>query len=143
MTEDIEETTQTHPAHRSPVLTALRVFSVLTALGAVVQGVLGIGLISGARGWMDTHGTSGMVTMVLAVIAAICAIVWKRQSGNTGLMMHALTVAVLGIVQFGLGEAHLQLVHIIVGVIFLVAAIALATLSLRPGGFSRRGRRKA
>lgn len=141
-----DEQSQTHADEHPPtsgVLTALRVFSVLTSLGAILQAVLGIGFLTGARSWLETHGLTGMVTMVLAIVAAVCAILWKRQSGQTGMMMHAITVAVLGIAQVGLGEAGVQLVHIIVGVLFLVAALALSTLSLRPGGIGRRGLRKA
>lgn len=113
----------------SPSLLVLRVLAVLTALASLVQAVLGGLILSG--GSRGAHSAIGMTTFGLAAVAAIAAIVWARPSGNKGLMFHAIGVAALGVVQIGLGEAGLTAIHITVGVLFLVAAVALATLSIR------------
>lgn len=126
-----------HPAGNPPSLLLLRIFGALTALGALVQAALGGSLVSGTNtSLVGPHGISGLITMVCAVVAGIAAGLWARQGGNTGLMWHALTVAVLGVLQYGLGEAigssgGMKIVHVIVGLLFLVAALGLATLAFR------------
>ncbi|NNG20823.1 hypothetical protein HJ590_14880 [Naumannella sp. ID2617S] len=121
------QTTRPNP----PTLTLLRVSAAVTALGAVVQTGLGIALAVGSTGGLQIHSVVAMVTLLAAVVAGVAAGLWSRRGGNTGLMMHALSVAVLAVVQFGLGEAHVRTVHIVLGVVFLVAAVALATLAYR------------
>ena len=98
-------------------------------------------IAAGIGGVYEVHGSIGLVTMIVAVLAAAAAVWWKRISGNTGLMMHALTVGVLAIVQYGLGEGGVRNAHIVIGVLLVIAAVALGTLSLRPAGMSARRRR--
>lgn len=118
---------QSNPAS----LTVLRISAAVTALGAVAQAGMGIGLAVGSTGLLSAHSGVAYLTMTAAVVAGISAGLWSRRGGNTGMMMHALTVAVLAVLQFGLGEMGVRTVHMVVGVAFLVAAIALATLAYR------------
>lgn len=80
------------------------------------------------------HSVLGMITVVVSLIAGIAAYVWRRASNNAGLFHHAVAVFVLAVVQVGLGEMGIQGIHIGLGVAFLVAAVALATLAVRKPG---------
>lgn len=125
------------PAPRGPVLTGLRVFAALTALGGILQLLLGLGILGSIGGVFSTHRMLGFITLGVSVLAALFAVLWASRSGNKGLMFHAITVAVLALAQVGLGEMGLRWVHVIVGILFFVAALALATLSFRSGGLGR------
>ena len=116
----------------STTLTVLRVSAALTALLAVWQTVVGFGWVDGG----GQHGNVGNATLVVALVAAVAAFLWSRASGNKGLFMHAAGMAVLALVQIALGEMSLAGVHMAVGVLFLVGAVALATLSFRKPGTS-------
>ena len=123
-------------ASNKGLLIGLRVFAVATGAAALVQGVLGLGIITNTGSVYNLHTIIGYLTLALAIVAAVLAVMWKSVSGNTGLMMHAIGVAVLAIAQVGLGVSGVRLPHIILGVLILIAAVALATLSLRPHGLS-------
>lgn len=112
-------------------LLALRITAALTALGGLVQGVLGVMAALGSSVPLTIHSTVGLVTMIIAIIAGVASALWSRKGGNTGLMMHALTVAVLGVLQYGLGKMGLRTVHMAIGLVFVIAAVALATLAYR------------
>lgn len=111
-------------------LLTLKIFAVLAALLSIVQALLGFGLLE-VRG---VHGTIGYVTFVVTVVAAVAAFLWSRASGNKGIFMHAAGMAVIALVQVGLGGMGLRSAHIAVGVLFLVGAVALATLAFRKPG---------
>lgn len=125
------------PAPGGPVLTGLRAFAALTALGGILQLLLGLGILGSIGGVFSTHRMLGYITLGVSVLAALFAVLWASRSGNKGLMFHAITVAVLALAQVGLGEMGLRWVHVIVGILFFVAALALATLSFRSGGLGR------
>ncbi|GAB3712324.1 hypothetical protein [Mariniluteicoccus flavus] len=114
-------------------LLVLRAAAALTALGALVQAGIGGSMLTSGPGMAGVHGTIGLITMILAVVAGIAAGLWAKQGGNTGMMWHALTVAVLAVLQYGLGEMGpgMQIAHIVIGLILLVAAIGLVTLAFR------------
>lgn len=109
----------------------LRASAAVAALGSLVQAGLGIAMAVGVRGILSAHSGIAYLTMAAAVVAGIAAGLWSRRGGNTGMMMHALTVAVLAVLQFGLGEMGLRTVHMVLGVVFLIAAVALVTLAYR------------
>lgn len=115
-------------------LTVLRLFAALTALLSIIQAILGFILMGGGNAGL--HHILGMVAFATSLVAALASVVWMRPSGNKGMMFHALTVAAMALVQVGIGEAglaagSLQIVHMTIGVAFLVAAVALVTLSVR------------
>lgn len=125
-------TTSTRPTTK-PNATILRAFALLTALGALVQALLG--------GYQFTaqdpaigqiHNVIGLVTIVVAVGATVAAALLRKSGGSRGLMFHALGTAVLLVVQYGLGEMAIGVItHMIIGVVILISAIALATLAMR------------
>ncbi|MFC0359819.1 hypothetical protein ACFFHC_08460, partial [Kytococcus schroeteri] len=121
-------TTTSQPAKH---LSLLRTFALATALLTVGQAVLGLLLLFTDIDLYDVHGWIGYAAFVTAVAAAIGAFLWKKVSGNTGLFMHALGLAVLALLQIGLAEMGLKWVHVVLGVLILGAALALASLAQR------------
>lgn len=113
-------------------LVLLKITAVLTALMGVLQAVLGFLIVGGT--WVGAHGMIGNTTVVVALVTAVVAFVWMRASANKGLFMHAVGVLVLAVAQVALGEMGLRTVHIVVGVLFLLAAVPLATLAIRKPG---------
>ncbi|MFX0537260.1 hypothetical protein ACQBAT_06035 [Ornithinimicrobium sp. Y1847] len=112
----------------SVTLTILRV-------AAVIASILGLLQLTSGFGWMDRgwHGRMGEISLVLMIVAAVCAYLWSRRGGNRGLFMHAAGMAVIGIVQVGLGEMDMgwSTIHQSIGVLYVVGVIALAVLSFR------------
>ncbi len=117
---------------KHPVLLTLQISAALAALLSVVQAVLGFQIVGGT--WVDSHGTIGNVTFVVSLVAAVAAFLWMRRSGNKGLFMHAAGMAVIALAQVALGEMGQRAAHIAVGVLFLLGAVALATLAFRKPG---------
>jgi hypothetical protein len=77
----------------------------------------------------------GYLSLLSMITATIAANVWFRKGGSKGLVMHAGGVAVLMLVQIGLGQAKVAPVHVALGILIVLGAIALATLAYRkPGG---------
>ena len=111
-------------------LTVLQISAVVASLLAIMQALLGFGVVQ-VRG---LHGTLGNALFVVMLVAAVAAFLWSRTSHNKGLLMHAAGMAVLAIVQIGLGEMGQRSLHIAVGMLFLLGALALATLSFRKPG---------
>lgn len=111
----------------STLLSLLKVFAVLTGLLGVWQTLVGFGWVDGF-GW---HGRLGEATFVVLLIATVLAFLWSRRSGDKGLLMHAGGMTVLALVQVGIGMAGVRGAHMAIGVLFLVGAVALATLALR------------
>lgn len=120
-----------------PVLGWLRITAALAALLSVVQLLLGIGLLGDLTGVFPIHRTLGYITFLAAVAAAVCAVLWSRRSGNKGLMFHTISVAVLGLIQIGVAEMGVTWLHVVVGVLFLLDAVAATTLSFRKPGTVR------
>ncbi|PWH05089.1 hypothetical protein DEO23_14940 [Brachybacterium endophyticum] len=127
----------------SPVLHWLRIVSGAAGLLVVVQALLGFGLLGNLGALFPVHQGIGYLILLATVVAAVFAVLWSRAGGNTGMMMHAIAVAVLALIQIGIAETGVIWLHVVVGLLILVAAVALATLSLRSGGSSRPRRRSA
>lgn len=111
----------------SLLLTLLKIFAVLAGLVGVAQATTGMG-------WLDLpvpHGRMAEIGSVLLLVASVLAWMWSRRSGEKGLFMHASGMTVLALIQIALGHMGLRSVHMGVGVLFLVGAVALATLSFR------------
>ena len=111
-------------------LLVLRISAVLASLVAIFQATSGFGW----AGAFSAHARTGELATVLLVVAAVAAYVWSRRSGNKGLFMHAVGMAVIGLVQIAIGHMDLRLVHMTIGVFFLLGVIALATLAFRKPG---------
>ena len=109
-------------------LSRVRVAAVLATLLALYQGLSGMGWVGGPHG---LHPHVGETAAVLMVLAAVGAFVWSRRSGEKGLFMHALGMVVVAGAQIALGYAGVREAHMAVGLLFLVGAAALGTLSWR------------
>lgn len=119
-------------------LTTLRIAAVLTAVLSIVQPLLAVGPLTNSGALNPLHSTVAYLATLASVIAAVAAWLWGKRSGNKGLVGHAISVPVLAIVQIGLGEMHLDVVHMALGFAFLLAAVSLATLAFRkPAGATR------
>lgn len=117
-------------------LNTLQVASGVASLAAVGQTILGFMLSTGNFSVATMHASIGGIALLSIIVAGVASVLWKKASGNTGLMGHGVGMAVLGLAQFALGEVGggLATVHIILGVAFLVGAVALAVLSIRKPG---------
>lgn len=111
-------------------LLVLRIAAVLASLVAIFQATSGFGWF----GAFSAHPRTGEVATVLLVVAAVGAYVWSRRTGNKGLFMHAIGMAVIGVIQIAIGHMGLREVHIAVGVLFLLGVVALGTLAFRKPG---------
>ena len=118
-------------ASSSSTLTFLRVAAILAAVGALASPLLALGPLTASGPLHALHGMVGNINLVLALAAGIAGFLWKRASGNVGLMGHALSLPVLALAQIALGEMQVAMVHIALGFAYLVVAVSLATLALR------------
>lgn len=126
------DSSSTSPSTGGGTLTAFKVLAVLVGLAALVQAGLGFAVMAGTD-IKGIHQAIGMGTIVLALVAAIVAGLWARSGWATrkGIAFHAIAVVVLAVIQVGLGEAGVTTIHMTVGIVYLIAAVALATLALR------------
>jgi hypothetical protein len=116
-------------------LIVLRLSSALAALFTVIQAILIIIRVATGATLIGVHGMVGYLSLLSTITATIAAYVWFRKGGSKGLVMHAGGVAVLMLVQIGLGQAKVAPVHVALGILIVLGAIALATLAYRkPGG---------
>ena len=116
-------------------LLVLRLASAVAALSTLVQVVLVLLTVGGVGKLIGAHGGMGYVSLLATVVATVAAYLWSRKGGNRGLLMHAGGIAVLMVVQIGLGELKAVWFHVGLGVLIVVGAVALAVLAYRkPGG---------
>ena len=119
------------------ILSLLQIAAITSAALAAMQ--TGLGILMWMGSWSSQHGMIGNITGLIAVLTAVMAYLWFRESGNKGMLMHAGGLAVLALVQIGIGEiadggALLRTIHIIIGFAYLVGAIALVMLVYRKPG---------
>ncbi|MFV0535325.1 MAG: hypothetical protein ACK5MR_16985 [Cumulibacter sp.] len=117
----------------SPAVRNLRSAALVVSILALSQAALGGTVLSGGGGIRDIHGYIGYATFVIALIATFFA--WKasQSTGIKGTLYHAISLPVLALVQIGLAEMDLKWVHVIVGVVFLIAAFGLYAMADRSG----------
>ena len=116
----------------------LRLASAVAALLVLIQAVLATLSLSKVAKLIGVHGVVGYGSLLLTIVAAVAAYLWYRRGGSRGLLMHAAGMAVIMVVQIGLGEVKaLKWEHVGLGVLILAGSIALAVLAYRkPGGAS-------
>ena len=69
---------------------------------------------------------------MVAIVATVLAWRYGKAKGNLGTFFHALSLPILLIVQTGLGSmGDFEMIHIVLGVLILIATVALTTLSSR------------
>lgn len=106
-------------------------FSAVTAAAtSVLQAVLGF------TQWfapnttvLSIHAILAQVAWVVSLVAAVAAFFWSKGRESKGILWHALSVFVLAVLQYFLGESRILAFHIVVGILFLIAAVGLATLA--------------
>lgn len=125
-------TTATTPTKNTTVR-LLQLFALLTALGALAQALLGGYQVTANDATIaGIHNLVGLLTIAVGIVTTVLAGLLTRVGGNRGLMFHALGTTVVLVVQYGLGEMGVAVIsHIVIGVVILLSAIALVTLSIR------------
>jgi len=122
---------------RTPTL--LLASAAVAAVLSVAQPLLALGPLTASGPLNGLHAPNAYVLSVVSVVAAVAAHRWSKQSGDRGLFFHALSLPVLAVVQIGLGELELAMVHIALGFAFTLAAVSLFTLALRKRGVRAAG----
>lgn len=122
-------------ATTSRSLVVLRLAAAVSAALSLVQAVLAFLSLGKVAKLIGPHGIIGDVNLLVTIVAAVAAVIWFRKGGSRGLMMHAIGMAVIFLVQIGLGEAELKWPHVAIGILAVVGSVALAVLAYRkPGG---------
>ncbi|MGO4958484.1 hypothetical protein ACTQ49_14670 [Luteococcus sp. Sow4_B9] len=120
----------------TPAHSRLKTTALVINLAVLVQLALGIAMLTGlySVAIAKAHSGVGYITMIGSVIAAVFA--WqlsKADASAKGLFFHALSLPVLAIIQFGLGEMiggsdALKWLHVALGIAFVGASVSLYTL---------------
>lgn len=102
----------------------------------LAQAGLGIGILSTSASLRAAHSGIGYLVILGSLVAAFFA--WqlsKADAGAKGVFMHALSVPVLAIIQFGLGEmTGTKWIHVLVGIALLVDVLGLFAMARKRGG---------
>lgn len=77
------------------------------------------------------HGGFGYLSLITGVVAAWFAWRWTRESGAKGTFFHTLSLPILAVIQIGLIQGGLKWVHVVVGILYLVAVVGLWTMLRR------------
>lgn len=103
----------------------------IAALLILLQLVLGVMIAFGTGGSFirEAHAGVAYLTVLAGIVAALFAWSASKVAGSKGVFFHALSLPILAIVQIGLGEMHLQVVHIILGVLTVVAYVGLVPMT--------------
>ncbi|MGA4669925.1 hypothetical protein ACPCG0_09045 [Propionibacteriaceae bacterium Y1923] len=112
----------------------LFISSALTSVLMLVMLGLGIGIAVGNHGLRDAHKGIAYLLIVVSIVATVLAHRYGRAKANLGTFFHALSLPILLLVQFAIGEVKrfdFELVHIVLGVMIAIATFALTTLSSR------------
>lgn len=108
---------------------ALTISAWIAVASVIIQAALACFMLSGVHGLGDVHMGFGILTLVAAIVAAVLAVMWKRRGGASSIVGHAVGMAVLILVQYGLGEMSsggaVKWIHVILGVVMVVGLLAL------------------
>ena len=118
----------------------LRVFAAISAILAALQTVVAVTMMGlDQEVVVMIHEGLGFLFAASAVATAFPAFVWGRLSHNTGLIGHAVGIAVAGVVQLLLGivfapeegqpNGPMIYVHMVLGLLILVGSVALYVLA--------------
>jgi len=118
----------------------LRLFAAIAAVLAILQTVVAVTMMATDNETVVMlHEGVGFLYAAAAVVTAVPAVIWGRLSHNTGLIGHAVGMAVAGVVQLLLGllfapeegqpNGPMIYVHMVLGLLILVGSIALYVLS--------------
>lgn len=119
----------------TPAVRNLRTGALIVSILALTQAALGGTVLSGGGGGIrDIHGYIAYATFVIALIVVFLAAKAARETRNKGTLYHAISLPVLALLQIGLAEMDLKWVHVVVGVLFLLAAFGLYAMADRSSG---------
>ncbi len=117
---------------KSVWLSVLQISAGVAALAGVVQLILGVIRLLGLAALSQMHFAVAVLTMVASIVAGVAALGFRRASQvNPSLLWLALLMAAISVAQYGLGEAGLRTVHMVIGIVFAVGAAALAVAVYR------------
>lgn len=118
---------RTEPARRSLFLSSLIVDVLM--VGMLVLGLL---IATGTNSVRTVHAITGYTVVVVAILVALAAWRFAKLTARKGVFWHAVSIPVLMIIQIGLAEMGVEIVHIILGIALLVAAIGLTMMVRKP-----------
>lgn len=105
----------------------------MNAVVAFLVLALGATLAFGQQSMRAAHGGLAMLFVVTSLVAAVTAVLYALRSGRRGLIGHGVGLVVLALIQYSLGEIGTwPIVHIILGVLIVIGAIALYVMATRP-----------
>jgi hypothetical protein len=109
----------------------LRTVANVAAVLILVQLALGVMITVGTGGSIIRSAHSGVayLTVLAGIVAAVLAWSASKYAGSKGVFFHALSLPILALVQIGLAEMDLRLVHIILGVLTVVAYVGLVPMA--------------
>jgi hypothetical protein len=129
-------------ATTSRSLLVLRLTAALSSLIGLVQAGLGFSGLpqilaapdddQAGAAFINPHGILGYTNLLVMIVAAVASYFWFRKGGSRGLLMHAAGMAVLMIIQVGLGQGGV--LWVVLGVLIVLGSIALAVLAYRKSG---------
>ncbi len=102
----------------------------LSAAVSLVLGILGV-LLTSEPGVRSAHSGFAMLFILTSLLAAIAAVRYSKLVGAKGGIGHALGVFVIALVQYALGEMHVTMVHIVLGVLIVLGALSLFIMTMR------------
>jgi len=116
----------------SPAFESLRRLAAISALLTLVQAALAIGFLRGVEWMGPVHGAIGYLILVLSLFIARLGVSWATgDRARRRTMWHAASLPALAGIQIGLATSQLKDIHMVMGIVFFVAAFTL---------FSRSGR---
>ncbi len=114
-----------------PSLQRLRVGALVTTVLVLAQLAFGITLASGVGAIREVHGGIGYLTLLSAAVTAVFAWQATKVIGSRGIFFHAVSLPVLMIVQIGLAEMDVALVHIVLGLLLVAGVGGLVPMSAK------------
>lgn len=115
----------------SPAFSRLRIAAgIMTAL-IFIQAGMSIMMLTGNGGptLYSVHGWLGYAAFLTGIVATVFAWQASKVTGSKGTFFHALSLPILMILQIGLGEMAVTVVHIILGLALLVGSFALFAIA--------------
>lgn len=103
----------------------------VAALLILLQLVLGVMIAFGTGGAFirEAHAGVAYLTVLAGIVATVFAWSAAAVAGSKGVFFHALSLPILAVLQIGLGEMHLTVVHIILGLATVVAFVGLVPMT--------------
>lgn len=113
-----------------PHLIVLRSVATLELSAIIGQAGWAAAWLGGEGDYFPYHQVGAWVTLVLCAVGAVVYLVLRRSAGPVNTWL-AVTLAVLVVIQFLLGEHHATAMHIFLGVLIAMVATALTSWTYR------------